>query len=58
MTWSQEVDYWDRSQLNPIYSRAIVFITLNLGSASALGNKNNITLALGFNYNLMHIILN
>ena len=57
----QVVDYicidWDRSQLNPIFSHDIVFIALSLGSASALGNKNNITLILGFNYTIYSSVL-
>ena len=42
--------HWGRSQLNPVHSGDIVVITLSPGSASALGNNNDITLVPGFNY--------
>ena len=55
IAWLQEVDYvckhWDENQLNPIYLCDIVFISL-LPSASASGNKNDVTLVLEFNYTI------
>ena len=48
--------HWGRSQLNPVHLGDIVVITLSLGSASALGNNNDITLVPGFNYTITVLV--
>ena len=45
---------WDIGQSYPVYSDDIIVITLNLGSASVSCNNNDITLVLGYKYNLMY----